>query len=154
MNIRKSIIDSNSEGGGDLPGVEERDLSVNIGKYIRKCTTVSLEEHVEDEQSTVSAEENSEDEQSIANSIMESVNLILPVPLNCPLPPVAGGSVRDSGSDGGLLLDLSGTEVVADLEGFGRLNLKDSVPETESDEDVSDNNYQLGTRHRYGGHNR
>ena len=97
----QSIIDSNSKGEPDFPGVEVRDLSVNIWKFDRKCTTVSGEKHVQDEQSTVVAEENSEDEQSIANSIMESVNLILPVPLNCPLPPVAGGSVRDSGSDGG-----------------------------------------------------
>ena len=145
VNIAKCTTDSNSEGEPDFPAVEVRDLSMNIGKHNRKCTTVCGEKHAQEEQSTVSVEEHSE-EMSIAQSIMESVNLILPAPLNCPLPPVAGGCVRDSGSDRGLLLDVSGTEVVPDLEGFGKLNLKDFVPETESDEDVSDNNYQSGTR--------
>ena len=128
---------------------------------ILKCTTVSGEEHVEEEQSTVSGEEHSEDEQSIIDSIMESVNITVPLRVvkdipalnslfspilasNCPLPPVAGGSVHDSGSDGGPLLNLSDTELVADLEGFGRLNLIDPVPQT--DEHVSDNNYQFRTR--------
>ena len=118
----QSIIDSKSEGDQDFPAVEETDLSVNIRKYIRKCTTVSPEEQVQDEQSTVSAEENSEDEQSIANSIMESVNLILPVPLNCPLPPDTD------------------TEVVAEMERFGKLKLTDPVAQTD---EVSDNNYQF-----------
>ena len=122
----QAIIDSNSEGEPDFPAVEVRDLSMNIRKYNRKCTTVCGEKHVQEEQSTVSVEEHSE-EMSIAQSIMESVNLILPAPLNCPLPPVAGGCICDSGSDRGLLLDLSGTEKVADLEGFRCLNLKDYV---------------------------
>ena len=134
------------KGDPDLPGVRIRELSVNI----RKCTTVSGEGHVEEEQ-------------SIIDSIMESVNLTVPlrvakdIPVlnsllspilasNCPLPPVAGGSVPDSGSDGGPLLNLSDTELVADLEGFGRLNLIDPVPQ--SDEHVSDNNYQFRTRRR------
>ena len=84
---------------------------------------------------------------------MESVNLTVPlrvakdIPVlnsllspilasNCPLPPVAGGSVPDSGSDGGPLLNLSNTELVADLEGFGRLNIIDPA----------DNKYQFRTR--------
>ena len=125
----------------DFPGVDIRECSVNI----RKCTPVSGEGHVDEEQ-------------SIIDSIMESVNLTVPlrvakdIPVlnsllspilasNCPLPPVAGGSVPDSGSDGGPLLNLSDTELVADLEGFGRLNLIDPVPQ--SDEHVSDNNYQF-----------
>ena len=110
----QSIIDSNSEGEADFPGLEERDLSVNIRKSIidfnsegevdfpgLECTNVSLEEQVQDEESTVSAEENCEDEQGIANSSMESVNLILPTPLNCPVPLVAEDTVRDSASDCG-----------------------------------------------------
>ena len=132
------------KGDPDLPGVEIRELSVNIPK----CTYVSGEEHFGEEQ-------------SIIDSIMESVNITVPlrvvkdIPVlnslfspilasNCPLPPVAGGSVPDSGSDGGPLLNLSDTELVADLEGFGRLNLIDPVPQ--SDEHVSDNNYQFRTR--------
>ena len=71
----QSIIDSYSEGEPDFPAVEVRDLSMNIRKYNRKCTTVSGEK--QEEQSTVSVEEHSE-EMSIAQSIMESVNLILP----------------------------------------------------------------------------
>ena len=136
----QSIIDSNSEVEADFPGVEERDLSVNIRKYIGKCTNVSLEEQVQDEESTVSAEENCEDEQGIANSSMESVNLILPTPLNCPVPLVAEDTVRDSASDCGPLLDLSDTEVVAKMERFG--NLKVTDPIAQSDE-VSDKNYQF-----------
>ena len=135
----QSISDSNSEGEADFPGLEERDISVNIRKYIGKCTNVSLEEQVQDEESTVSAEENCEDEQGIANSSMESVNLILPTPLNCPVPLVAEDTVRDSASDCGPLLDLSDTEVEAKMERFG--NLKVTDPVAQSDE-VSDKNYQ------------
>ena len=47
----------------DLAGVDIRECSVNI----RKCTPVSGEGHVEEEQSTVSGEEHSEEEQSIKN---------------------------------------------------------------------------------------
>ena len=44
----QSFSDSNSKGEPDFPGVEVRDLSVNIRKYNRKCTTVSGEKHVQD----------------------------------------------------------------------------------------------------------
>ena len=131
-------------GDPDMPGVDIRECRVNIPK----CTYVLGEEQFGEEQ-------------SIIDSIMESVNITVPlrvvkdIPVlnslfspilasNCPLPPVAGGSVPDSGSDGGPLLNLSDTELVADLEGFGRLNLIDPVPQ--SDEHVSDNNYQFRTR--------
>ena len=74
---------------------------------------------------------------------------------NCPLPPVAGGSVEvkqdikapdspdspDSAPDGGPLENLSDSELVADLEG---LNLIDPVPQIE--EHLSDNKYQFRTR--------
>ena len=50
------------KGDPDLPGVEIRELSVNIPK----CTTVSGEEHFEEEQ-------------SIIDSIMESVNITVPL---------------------------------------------------------------------------
>ena len=153
LNILKSIIDSNSEGEAHFPGLEERNLSVNIGKSIidfnsegevdfpgLECTNVSLEEQVQDEESTVCAEENCEDEQGIANSSMESVNLILPTPLNCPVPLVAEDTVRDSASHCGPLLDLSDTEVEAKMERFG--NVKVTDPVAQSDE-VSDKNYQF-----------
>ena len=93
------------------------------------------------------------------------LNLLLSPNLasNCDLPPVAGGSVPDSpsddepllnlrdteladleGSDCVSLLTLSDTELLADFEGFGSLDLIDPVPQ--SDEHVSDNNYQFRTR--------
>ena len=56
------------KGDPDLPGVRIRELSVNI----RKCTTVSGEGHVEEEQSTVSGKEHSEEEQSIINEDSDS----------------------------------------------------------------------------------
>ena len=93
------------------------------------------------------------------------VNLLLSPNLasNCDLPPVAGGSVPDSpsddepllnisdtelladleGSDCVSLLTLSDTELLADFEGFGSLDLIDPV--CQSDEYVSDN-YQFRTR--------
>ena len=139
VNIAKCTTDSNSEGEPDFPAVEERDLSVNIRKYIQKCTTVSPEEQVQNAESTVSVEENCQDEEAIANCSMESVNLILPTPLNCPVPLVAEDTVRDSASHCGPLLDLSDTEVEAKMERFG--NVKVTDPVAQSDE-VSDKNYQ------------
>ena len=143
------------KGDPDMPGVEIRELSVNI----LKCTYVSGEEHFGEEQ-------------SIIDSIMESVNITVPlrvvkdIPVlnslfspilasNCALPPVAGGSVEvkqdikapdspdspDSAPDGGPLENLSDSELVADLEG---LNLIDPVPQIE--EHLSDNKYQFRTR--------
>ena len=140
------------KGDPDLPGVEIRELSVNIPK----CTYVSGEEHFGEEQ-------------SIIDSIMESVNITVPLRVvkdipalnsffspilasNCPLPPVAGGSVEvkqdikapdspDSAPDGGPLENLSDSKLVADLEG---LNLIDPVPQIE--EHLSDNKYQFRTR--------
>merc|ERR1712240_303005 len=74
------------------------------------------------------------------------LNLLLSSNLasNCALPPVAGGNVPDSPSDDEPLLNISDMELFADFEGFGSLNVIDPLPQ--SDEHVSDNNYQFRTR--------